>query len=377
MHLTLRCGIVGLPNVGKSTLFNALTRSQVSSENYPFCTIEPSTATSIIADVRLKKIADLIAGNPKIIYPTLEITDIAGLVKGASKGEGLGNQFLGQIREVDAIIHVLRCFQDSEITHVHGICDPMQDIEIVQYEFILADLLTVEKSIEKKTRQAKQNPKHYVAILDCLEALKNHLSLSRPAMSCSYHDTDLLKRLLAELHLLSAKKQLYICNVSDTYLESDSSAENHQVQQVIQHAQKENAASLVLSAKIEAEISEIEDDQERQEMLSALSMKRSGLEKLSEKAYQLLNLFHYFTAGPKEVRAWTLPVGSNAREAAGIIHSDFYRGFICAEVYQVSDFIAHQSKQALKEKGLLRTEGQDYIVQDGDVMEFRFNVSKA
>ena len=368
--MPLRCGIVGLPNVGKSTLFNALTHSKATSENYPFCTIEPNTAVAEIYDDELAQLIKYTPGSPRIVPASLLITDIAGLVKGAAGGEGLGNQFLSQIREVDALIHVVRCFDDPEVVHVHGRCNPLADIEVVSYEFILADLATVQKSISKKTKLLKQNNRDTKLQLEILAQLEDHLSNSQSASSFLYHDPEPARQLMRELHLLSTKKQLYVCNIS----EHESANDQQFVDQVKAHAHNHQAEVMSLSARLEAEISLIESPEERQEMLEALGIKHSGLTRLSHNAYSLLNVFHYFTAGPKEIRAWTIAHGTTARAAAGIIHSDFARGFICAEVYQIKDLVQYQTKQALKEAGLIRTEGQDYHVQPGDVLEFRFNV---
>ena len=369
--LSLQCGIVGLPNVGKSTLFNALTLSKATSENYPFCTIEPNSAIAEIYDETLTELVRHTPGSPRVVPASILITDIAGLVKGASQGEGLGNQFLGQIRQVDALIHMVRCFDNPEVIHVHHECNPRADIEVVNYEFMLADLSTVEKSITKTTKRLKQNLPETKLHLDILTRLADHLSQSRSALTFTTEHPELTASLIKELHLLSAKKQLYVCNMA----ENPSQQDHSYVEEVTSYARTHGGEVLCLSAQLEAEVSQIEDPTERREFLEELGMKHSGLERLSQAAYALLDVFHYFTAGPEEVRAWTIPCGTSARAAAGVIHTDFARGFICAEVYQVTDLVQYQTKAALKAAGLIRTEGQDYQVQVGDVLEFRFNIS--
>ncbi|MCY4443865.1 MAG: redox-regulated ATPase YchF [Proteobacteria bacterium] len=382
--MSLRCGIVGLPNVGKSTLFNALTQSQVASENYAFCTIDPSTAHADIAEPRLEILAKIF-DSAKIVPATLQITDVAGLVKGASKGEGLGNQFLGHIREVDALIHVVRCFDDDQVMHVSGGCDPLRDMETIDIEFILADCDTVEKHLEKKRKLAKTtSTKELKEYLQILEELCQHLVSLQTARSYflahrSKDRSEVIQKIFKDLHLLSAKKQLYVCNVEESYFNDPShhtQAEAY-IKEVSEYACSQGSSHLVLSAKIEAEISELESADDKKEMLASLGLDYSGLERLSAQAYLLLSLMHYFTAGAQETRAWTIPLGTRARDAAGMIHSDFAKGFIAAEVYKVSDLVTYKTKLALKEKGLLRIEGQDYVVEDDDVIEFRHHVSKA
>ena len=368
--MPLKCGIVGLPNVGKSTLFNALTQSQVASENYPFCTIQPNTALAQIQDDELDTLVRLTPGSPRVVPASVMITDIAGLVKGASEGEGLGNQFLAQIREVDALIHVVRCFDDPLITHVHSRCDPIADIEVVNFEFMCADLNAVEQAIIKKTKRLKHNDPDVRSALSLYQKLKDHLERSRSAATFVDSDTQQSVSHLAELHLLSAKKQLYVCNTSEENSPQDQSF----TQAVSSYAHEHGGMVMSLCAQLESEINQLDEKEERAEILATLGLQKSGLDQLTEQAAKLLNVFDYYTAGPKEVRAWTIPYGITAKDAAGKIHSDMSRGFICAEVYTVSDLSRHKTKHALKEAGLIRTEGQDYVVQRGDVMEFRFNV---
>lgn len=360
------CGIVGLPNVGKSTIFNALTSAGAQAANYPFCTIDPNIGIVTVRDERLYKLADMIKPE-KILPTTVEFLDIAGLVEGASKGEGLGNQFLGHIRSVDAIVHIVRCFEDPDVVHVAGHVDPKRDINIINTELMLADLEGVEKRMERTERLAKSGDKKAVVVMDCCTIFKETLENGRPIRSLSL--TDDMKELLKELNLLTAKPVLFVANVDEKGLKEES----HFVAQVREIAAKEWARVVVMCGKIEAEIAEL-PEAERSEFLKGIGLKESGLDRLAKEGYELLGLFTYFTAGKKEVRAWTIPKNTRAPQAAGVIHSDFEKGFIRAEVIAYNDFIASGSELAAKEKGLMRLEGKDYIVKDGDIIHFRFAV---
>lgn len=360
------CGIVGLPNVGKSTIFNALTSAGAQAANYPFCTIDPNIGIVTVRDERLYKLADMIKPE-KILPTTVEFLDIAGLVEGASKGEGLGNQFLGHIRSVDAIVHIVRCFEDPDVVHVAGHVDPKRDINIINTELMLADLEGVEKRIDRTERLAKSGDKKAVVVMDCCTIFKETLENGRPIRSLSL--TDDMKELLKELNLLTAKPVLFVANVDEKGLKEES----HFVAQVREIAAKEGARVVVMCGKIEAEIAEL-PEAERSEFLKGIGLKESGLDRLAKEGYELLGLFTYFTAGKKEVRAWTIPKNTRAPQAAGVIHSDFEKGFIRAEVIAYNDFIASGSELAAKEKGLMRLEGKDYIVKDGDIIHFRFAV---
>ncbi len=364
----LSCGIVGLPNVGKSTLFNAITRAGAESANYPFCTIDPNVGVVEVPDERLQKIADIVEPN-RIVPTAFEFVDIAGLVKGASKGEGLGNKFLAHIREVDAIVHVVRCFQDENITHVAGKVDPIGDIETVNLELILADIETVERRLERARKNMKSGEKKYALEAECLERIKAALEAGQPARSVPVDDEE--KPLLRDLHLLTMKPVLYAANVGEA--EAADAEGNPFVRQVREYAARENAEVVPICAKVEAEIAELEGE-DRELFLKELGLGESGLDRLIRAAYKLLGLYTYFTAGVQEVRAWTIRKGTKAPQAAGVIHSDFERGFIRAEVVSYDDLIRCGSMNAVKEKGLLRLEGKDYVVQDGDIMHFRFNV---
>ncbi|MFO7750999.1 MAG: redox-regulated ATPase YchF [Desulfobacteraceae bacterium] len=369
--MQLNCGIVGLPNVGKSTLFSALTSAPAEAANYPFCTIEPNVGIVDVPDSRLYKIADHIT-TQKIVPASVEFVDIAGLVKGASKGEGLGNQFLAHIRQVGAIVHVVRCFDDDNVVHVDGKIDPVSDMETIGMELAFADLETVEKRIENLARLLKSQEKKVADMArktqPVLDILADGLANGKPARSLGL--TGDQKNLVQDLHLITMKKQLYCCNVSD----DDVLEENDYVKAVRKFAQQDDSQVIVISGKMEAEISELETRQEKMEFLEAAGLSESGLDRLITAGYAMLGLETYFTAGEKEVKAWTFPKGAKAPQAAGVIHSDFERGFIRAETYHVSDLLEFKSELKLREKGKLRLEGKEYTVNDGDVLHFRFNV---
>ncbi len=365
--MALKCGIVGLPNVGKSTLFNALTSAKALAANYPFATKEPNIGMITVPDTRLDELSKLV--NPQKIQPTtIEIVDIAGLIKGASQGEGLGNQFLANIREVDAIIHVVRCFDDTNVVHVDGSVDPVRDKEIIDTELLLKDLETVEKRLDKQKKQAKGGDKLEAKRAAGIEKIKEHLETNNPARTFEVDDE--MVEIFNSMMLLTAKPILYVCNVDESAVHEG----NDYTAKFKELVANENAEVILISAGIEADIAELESKEEQLEFLTDMGLEEPGVNRVIQSGYKLLNLITYFTAGEKEVRAWTIEVGTKAPGAAGVIHTDFEKGFIRAEVIKYNDFIALGSEQAVKEAGKMSVEGKEYVVGDGDVMHFRFNV---
>ncbi len=360
-----KCGIVGLPNVGKSTLFNSLTRAGIAAENYPFCTIDPNVGVVEVPDPRLQKLAEIV--QPKKIVPTtMEFVDIAGLVAGASKGEGLGNQFLGHIRETDAIAHVVRCFEDDDISHVGNRIDPLADIETINTELLLADMESIARQVERAAKQAKSHDKEAMARHEFMRAIQAHVESGLPARSFELEDHQ--RPWIKELHLITAKPVLYIANVAE-----DGFRDNPLLDAVRAHAAAEGAETVAVCAAIEADIAEL-DAAEAAEFLAEMGLDEPGLNRVIHAGYRLLRLQTFFTAGPQEVRAWTVRAGATAPQAAGRIHTDFEKGFIRAEVVAYDDFVAGNGEQGAKDAGKWRLEGKDYVMREGDVVHFRFNV---
>lgn len=366
--MALQCGIVGLPNVGKSTLFNCLSSAKAQAANFPFCTIEPNVGTTNVPDERLGKLAEIVHPG-RIVPATVEIVDIAGLVKGASKGEGLGNKFLGNIRECDAIIHVLRCFDDDNVTHVDGSVNPVRDKEIIDMELQIKDLESIDQRLQKIQKQAAVGDKQAKAVCEVLNAYRDALIQGKSARTVSF-DSKEAQRIAAEQFLLTSKPVLYVCNVDDASVKIG----NAYVDQVREAIKDEDAELLVIAAKTESEIAELESYEDRQMFLEEIGLEESGVNRIIKSAFKLLNLETFITAGPMEVKAWTYKKGWKAPQCAGVIHSDFEKGFIRAEVIKYQDYIELGSEAAVREAGKLGVEGKDYVVQDGDIMHFRFNV---